>query len=153
MLEDESDDIAFLRGSGTVVTEAQLLESLTADGQRTILTIRWNTGEVRDYLFSAILYQVLSFGSQLLTILYTQPATSIPREGSEQEPRTGAYIDEETQTIWVWETETLDPRYLEALARRWSKWQVHGHIEGLVRHVVLSGRDAAAISISKQQAI
>lgn len=167
ILEDEFDDAAFLTGSGAVITETQLLDSLKVDGSGTILTIRKKTGEVGDYLFSvdehfyepgehrfsAMPYQILSLGSQLLTTLHTQPTISLPKEGSEQEPLRGAYIDEETQTIWVWENNTLDPRYLEALARRWPGWQAHGHVDGLVRHVILSGRDSTTLRVSEQQAI
>src|SRR5579872_1129470 len=152
-----------------MVTEAQLLGSLKAGGPGTLLIIRWKTGEVGDYFFfanvrrlhdeygkhpfSAAPYQILSLGSQLLTIMLTQPTASLPREDSEQEPYEGAFVDEETQTIWVWHNEELDPRYLEALARRWPGWQVHGHVEGLVRQVMLSGRDPAALAVPEQQAI
>jgi hypothetical protein len=70
VLEDEShDDTAFLIGNEAVITEAQLLESLKADGPGTILTIRQTTGEVRDYLFSDAPYQILSLGSKLSTML------------------------------------------------------------------------------------
>ncbi|MGH2496414.1 MAG: hypothetical protein ACRDIV_17080 [Ktedonobacteraceae bacterium] len=168
VLEDEFDDTAFLVGDGATVTEAQLLGSLKAGSPGTLLTIRWDTGDVRDYFFfagvhrlldehgklpfSAAPYQILSLGPRLLTIMLTQPTASLPREGSEQEPDEGASVDETTQTIWVWHNETLDPRYLEALARRWPGWQVHGHVEGMVRQVILSGRDASALKIPDQQA-
>ncbi|HYL45046.1 MAG TPA: hypothetical protein VEU97_16815 [Ktedonobacteraceae bacterium] len=167
VLDDEFVDTAFLVGSGAVVTEAQLLESLHANDSEAILTLRWKTGEVKDYLFLlkesfdkpgthrflATPYQVLSLGPRLLSILPTESTISLPKEGSGQEPKKGAYVDEEAQTIWIWEGETLDPRYLEAIARRWPGWQVQGHVEGLVRHIILSGRDPAAISVSVQQAI
>jgi len=57
------------------------------------------------------------------------------------------------QTIWIWENTTLDGRYLEAVARRWPGWQVQGHVEGLLRHVILSGRDPTGVKISDQQAV
>jgi hypothetical protein len=160
---------AFLAGNEPVITETQLLESLCAKDPKTILSIRRNTGEVQDYLlmhdesfgdndpktyqYLANLYQVLSLGSRLLNMLPTASTTSLPREGSEQEPHQGVYIDEEMQTIWLWERETLDERYLEAVARRWPGWQVQGHVEGIVRHIILSGRDPAAVKISDQQAV
>ena len=169
VLEDEFDDTDFLMGDGAMVTEAQLLESLKTGGPGTLLTIRRRAGEVRDYfffvqvrwlrdergkpLFSAAPYEVLSLGPHLLAMMQTQPTASLPREGSEQEPDEGAFVDVETQTIWVWHNETLDPRYLEALARRWPGWQVHGHVEGMVRQVILSGREPAALMVSNQQAI
>lgn len=62
-------------------------------------------------------------------------------------------MDEVTHTLWVWANDTLDPRYLEALARRWPGWQVRGHVEGLVRQVSLSGRDTAPLKVPDQQAI
>ena len=32
-------------------------------------------------------------------------------------------------------------------------WQVHGHVEGLIRHIILSGRDPAPLSVSIHRAI
>jgi hypothetical protein len=82
-----------------------------------------------------------------------QPTASLPKEGSQQEPDEGALIDEETNTIWVWQNATLDPRYLEATARRWPGWQVQGHVEGMVRQIILSGRDPTTLMIPHQQAV
>src|SRR5258708_32700101 len=70
----------------------------------------------KTYHHLATVYQVLSLGSRLLNMLPTESMTFLPREGSEQEPQQGVYIDEEMQTIWVWENETLAVRYLEAVA-------------------------------------
>src|SRR5260221_13063413 len=106
----------------------------------------------KTYHHLATVYQVLSLGSRLLNMLPTESMTFLPREGSEQEPQQGVYIDEEMQTIWIWENETLAVRYLEAVARRWPGWQVQGHVEGLVRHIILSGRDPAAGKSPDQQA-
>ena len=88
-----------------------------------------------------------------MNILPAESTAVLLGEGSKQEPRSGAYIDEEKQTIWIWENDTLDLRYLEAVARRWPGWKVQGHAEGLVRHIILSGRDPAAVKISDQKAI
>jgi hypothetical protein len=168
VLEDAFDNTAFLAGNEAVATEAQLQESLKAVGPGTILTIRWNSGEASDYRFfvsrvigtsmtsrfSATPYQILSLGPQILTFLRTAaPTRRLPKEDSTKAPQKGAYVDEEARTLWVWETETLDPRYLDALTRRWPGWQVYGHVEGLVRHVILSGRDPAPLSVSMHQAI
>lgn len=169
VLDNQFVHTAFLAGSEAVVTETQLLESLHAKDPKTILSIRSNARDVKDYLIIleesfddnnpktyhhlATLYQVLSLGSRLLNMLPTESTTFLPREGSKQEPHQGVYIDEEMQTIWVWENETLDSRYLEAVARRWPGWQVQGHVEGLVRHIILTGRDPAAVKISDQQAV
>ncbi len=168
-LEDEIDDIAFLVGNEATVTEAHLLQSLKKQGPGTLLTLRWKTGEVQDYFFfagvhrlrdeygkysfSATPYEILSLGSPLLTLMLTQPTASLPREGSQQEPDEGAFLDEETHTIWVWQNATLDPRYLEAIAHHWAGWQVQGHVEGMVRQVILSGRDPSTLMIPHQQAI
>src|SRR5258708_7073737 len=167
VLDDDFVDIAFLTGGETVVAEGQILESLCSKGSETIFTIRWKTGELKDFLITlqesfsepgthrhlAAPYQVLSLGPRLLSILPAESITSLPKEGSKQEPKKGAYVDEETQTIWIWENETLDPRYLEAIGRRWPGWQVQGHVEGLVHHAILSGRDSAEIGVSDQRAI
>ncbi|GHO74978.1 hypothetical protein KSD_27490 [Ktedonobacter sp. SOSP1-85] len=66
---------------------------------------------------------MLSPGLQLITFLDAQSTAPLPLEGSEQEPDKGELIDEETHTLWVWDNE-LDPRYQEAIARRWPGWQV-----------------------------
>ncbi|HLZ57194.1 MAG TPA: hypothetical protein VKR06_09630 [Ktedonosporobacter sp.] len=168
-LDDDIDDIAFLVGNEATVTEAHLLQSLKTQGPGTLLTLRWKTGEVRDYFFlagtprlrdkygnypfSATPYEILSLSSPLLTLMLTQPTASLPREGDPQEPDEGALVDEETHSIWVWQNDTLDPRYLEAIARRWPGWQVQGHVEGMVRQVILSGRDPTTLMIPHQQAI
>jgi hypothetical protein len=169
VLDTQFVHTAFLEGKEPVVTETQLLESLRTKDPKTILSIRRNTGEVKDYLLNleesfgendpktyhhlSTLYQVLSIGSRLLNMLPMESTTSLPREGSEQEPHQGVYIDEEMQTIWIWENDTLDGRYIEAVARRWTGWQVQGHVEGIVRHIILSGRDPAEVKISDQQAV
>lgn len=169
VLDNQSIHPAFLAGSKAVVAEAQLVDSLHAEDPKTILSIRRNTRDVKDYLlqleelfdgddrqtyhYLATHYQALSLGPQLLNILPTESTALLPREGSKQEPRNGAYIDEEMQTLWIWESETLDVRYLEAIARRWPGWKVQGHVEGLVRHIILSDRDPAAVKISDQQAV
>jgi hypothetical protein len=168
VLDNQFAQTAFLAGNEAVVTETQLLESLHAKDPKTILSIRRNTGEVKDYLLIleeffdgdpqtfyqlATLYQALSLGPRLLNLLPIESTSFPPKEGSKQEPHQGAYVDEEMQTIWIWENETLDSRYLEAVARRWPGWQVQGHVEGMVRHVILSGRDPAAVKVSAQQAV
>jgi hypothetical protein len=160
---------AFLAGNEAVITETQVLEALHAKDPTTALSIRRDSGNVKDYLINldetfngddpktyyhlAAPYQLLSLGSQLLNLLPVESTAILPKEGSEQEPRQGVYIDENAQTLWIWENETLDVRNLEAVARRWPGWQVQGHVEGLVRHVILSGRDPAMIKIPEQQAI
>lgn len=161
VLEDDFDDTDFLQGHGAVVTEAQLMDSLLADGAKSLITIRRKNGEVRDYFFSAHPslgeaffspepYKMLSLGPQLITFLDAQSTAPLPLEGSEQEPDKGALIDEETYTLWVWDNE-LDPRYQEAIARRWPEWQVKGHVEGLIRHVQLSGRNATPLMLPTEQ--
>jgi hypothetical protein len=169
VLDSRYVDTAFLTGDQAVITEVQLLEALQARDPKAVLSIRSTTGNRKDHLIGldemfhvgdprayyqlAASYQVLSLGPRLLRILPEESTATLPREGSEQEPENGIYVDEETRTIWIWERETLDPRYLEAVARRWPGWQVQGHVEGLVRHVILSGRDPAAVKLSDQQAI
>lgn len=161
VLEDDFDDTDFLRGDGAVVTEAQLTDSLIADKAKTLITVRKKNGEISDYFFSAHPslgeaffspepYKMLSPGPQLITFLDAQSTAPLPQEGNEQEPDRGALIDEETHILWVWDKE-LDPRYLEALARRWLGWQVKGHVEGLIRHVQLSGRDATPLMLPEEQ--
>lgn len=157
VLKDVSDDTDFLAGNGPVVE--RVISKQDAD---MIISVRSRNGEVRDYrvlsdenfdgslYYLALPYRVLSLGPELLSLLETYSTASLPKEGSEQEPDSGALIDEETHTLWIWESE-IDPRYLEALGRRWPGWQIKGHVEGLIRHVILSGRDATHLVLSEEQ--
>lgn len=160
---------AFLEGREAIITDTQLLESLRAKDPGTILSVRRSSGEVKDYLLTLSrsfsdkrsktvylldpLYQVLASGPHLLDILPAESALLLPEEGSEQELAEGAYIDEERQTLWIWEHTTLESRYLDAVAVRWPGWQVQGHVEGIVRHITLSGRDPATVRIAERQAV
>jgi hypothetical protein len=161
-------------GTGTALpnprTRSELEERLqgtsTLGGAGTALTIRWITGEIGDYLFSerwmtdetgrhffaAAPYQILSLGPPLVPLMHSRPTAVLPKEGHEREPA-GAYVDEGARAIWLGVSEALDPRELEAVARRWPGWQVQGHAEGLVGQVRLSGRDPSVLMVPEQQAL
>lgn len=160
VLKDMSDDTDFLTGSGPVI------ETLHSQQETDMLiSVRSRTGEVRDYRVSpdgnfddslyylARPYLLLSHGPELLSLLATYSTTPLPKEGRQQVPHSGAFIDEEIHTLWIWQSEILDPRYLEALTRRWPGWQIKGHIGGLIRHVTLTGRGATDLMYPEQQAI
>lgn len=160
VLKDMPDDAAFLTGGGPVIEALHIQQETDM-----LISVRSKTGEVRDYRVSpdenfddslfylARPYLLLSHGPELLSLLAIQPTAPLPKEGRNQEPGSSAFIDEETHTLWVWHHEILDPRYQESLARRWPGWQVKGHVEGLVRHVSLTGRDATDLMYPEQQAI
>lgn len=160
VLKDMSDDTAFLAGSGPVIEALHIQREADM-----LISVRAKTGVVRDYRVSpnenfddslfylARPYLLLSHGPELLSMLALHPTAPLPKEGRNQEPGSGAFIDEETQTLWIWHHEILDPRYQEALARRWPGWQIKGHVEGLVRHVSLTGRDATKLMYPEQKAI
>lgn len=163
--ESDFDNVDFLQGIAPLLTAEQLLRAQAADAMETALTIRWRTGEVKDYRFSRHWNEdesdgpgrlvtpigILSLGPKLLNIMYSQPTMALPQEGGEREPEV-AYVDEEAQILWLGADE-FDPRYLEALARRWPGWQVQGHTEGVVRQALLSGRDPTALMVPQQRAI
>ena len=110
------------------------------------------TDETGRHFFAAAPYQILSAGPSLLPLMHSRPTAVLPKEGHEREPA-GAYVDEGARAIWLGASEALDPRELEAVARRWPGWQVQGHAEGLVGQVRLSGRDPSALMVPPQQAV
>ncbi|GHO53423.1 hypothetical protein [Ktedonobacter robiniae] len=108
VLKDMSDDTAFLTGSGPVI------ETLHSQQETDMLiSVRSRTGEVRDYRVSsdenfddslyylARPYLLLSHGPELLSLLATHSTAPLPKEGRNQEPDSGAFIDEETHALWV----------------------------------------------------
>ncbi len=115
----------------------------------TLITIKDADGRVDDYLFD---YKFApSAGPDLLALCRAKTPDWLP---SEQDGIVaGAYLDVAARTMWIWQDEVLDPRYLEDLARRWDGWHVRGHVEGVVRQAELSGRTAANIAISNAAAV
>jgi hypothetical protein len=55
--------------------------------------------------------------------------------------------------MWMWELGAFDPRLVAAMERRWPGWRAHGHVDGLVRQVELSGRNGSAVMIPAERAI
>src|SRR5579859_14309 len=123
-------------------------------GIRAIVSLQPNVRGDLDQSYNAQAYQILSMGPDLLNILPSlKPFTALPQEGSGQEPHQGAFIDEQSRTIWFWENYELYPHEVEPLARRWPDWQVHKHADGMIHHLALSGRSATLYKVPDQRAI
>lgn len=115
----------------------------------TLITVRDARGHVADYLFDRTFAP--SAGPDLIDLCRGRAADRLPHECTEIEA--GAYIDVPARELWVWENETLDPRYLDDLAQRWAGWQIYGHVEGIVRQTMLSGRSAVDIMMPEAEAV
>lgn len=157
VLKTEFDDTALLEGAAALLTDEKVLASRATLASRiggnplTLLTVHWERGTMGDYLFSVSSTHLLSLGPHLLDVMQHQPEDQLPRE--QDADRVGyAFVDAGTRTLWLGSNDKLDPRHLAALERRWQGWQVQGHIEGLIRHVLLSGRDPTPLMVPEQQA-
>jgi hypothetical protein len=64
----------------------------------------------------------------------------------------GVYFDVPKRAIWLWDARELDPRWLEGIERAWPGWHVEGHIEGVVRQALLSGRDPTPFMVPDAEA-
>lgn len=117
-----------------------------------IFTITRAGAHVYDHLLVTPSVSALSVGPHLLDLLDDQPGTTLSTEDDPDLPRQGAYLNVTTQTIWMWEYSTCSPRHVEAIGQCWPGWQVHAHVEGLVRQVELSGRDSSAVMVTEEQA-
>lgn len=118
--------------------------------QRVAVTMRDTDGRVTDHLFSY--GHPASAGPTLVEVCRTRPSITLPREDTGFNASDGpwyidegAYVDLVERAIWIWSSETVDPRQVEDAARRWPGWQVYGHSDGLARQVALSGRDPRAV--------
>ncbi len=153
VLKTEFDNTIFLEGEGALLTDEEVQAS-PPDGEsrKTLLTVRWQTGVVKDYHFSFYATHLLSLGPHLLELMSSRPGDQLPLE-QETNGFQFAFVDEGTRTLWLGDNSGLDPRNLTALERRWPGWKAQGHAEGLVRHVLLSGRDPTPLMMPEQQAI
>lgn len=119
------------------------------DYLHTLITIRDAGSHVADYLFDRTFAP--SAGPDLIDLCRGRTPDQLPHERAEIEA--GAYIDVPARELWVWENETLNPRYLVDLAQRWAGWRIHGHVEGIVRQTILSGRSAVDIMMPEAEAV
>jgi hypothetical protein len=114
-----------------------------------LITVKYADGRITDCRVVHHAIKLLLQGPALLDQLTGEPAPVLPHERDDL--RSGAYLDLQTTTIWLWEPGELDLGVLQEIGRRWVGWQVDGHVEGLPRHVLLSGRDPTDIMIPEQE--
>ncbi|HKV86161.1 MAG TPA: hypothetical protein VJN88_16530 [Ktedonobacterales bacterium] len=153
VLDSERDDRLLLRWAGPDAMDKVVQVAQDPKQASSIITIRRSDEHVYDHLLVTPSVSALSFGPRLLDFLDDRPSATLPSEDDPDLPREGAYLDVTAHTLWMWECSSCNPRYMEAIRRRWPSWQVHAHTEGLVRQVELSGRDASAVMVSDEQGI
>ncbi len=118
----------------------------------TLLTIRDDHGQIRDYGFADVTERLLLPGEQRLQgILAAHRSISLPHERGNIDG--GAYLNVGDREMWVWNRGAVDPRYLDMLGDTWDGWRIDYHIEGLVRQAVLSGRDPRPIMVPNSEAV
>lgn len=130
-------------------------ELLRCEYRTTVITIKRPDGLVLDYVLWCLPGTALSAGPHLLDVLLSRgKPVNLPYEREvDSEADGGAFFDLTTHEMWVWNPVIIDPRYLEALRQLWTGWQVNEHADGIVRQVVLSGRDATSIMIPEDEAV
>jgi hypothetical protein len=134
---------SFQEGFDTPAAFEELLHT-HAEFNATVVTVKHGDGRVADYIFQYLPGYILSAGPLLLdAIVHKDPVPVSQKRPDDFDG--GAYLDVAAREMWVWNRDILDPRYLDALARVWPNWSIHGHVEGLVRQVILSGRDPTGI--------
>lgn len=141
---------AWAGGSDVSNTENEL-EAADAEYETTALTVRWDDGSITDHVFSWLPGIILGAGPVLLDAVRKREPRALPRE-NEDGPVGGAYCDLTTRKLWVWNASIIDVRYPPALEQRWPGWSVHAHVDGLVRQMLLSGRDPEAVRMPETQA-
>ncbi|MEO7003749.1 MAG: hypothetical protein ABI068_18105 [Ktedonobacterales bacterium] len=123
----------------------------------TILTVRWEVGQIADYSLWRFPWGYLTFGVGRLDILRKRTSEPLPREDHTTTDGYdlvgGGYADVQTQTLWVWENHTLNPAYLERIAWAWPGWQVKENLDGLAHQVTLSGRDPMLVTVPQDKVI
>jgi hypothetical protein len=153
VLTSESSDSLLLGSSNPIVNEGQVQTTQVLRQAYSIVTVRWSQSDVRDYWLSPQAVFALSLGPRLLELLANATDSTLPREDDPDLPGNGAYFDVPSRAMWMWELWAFDPRLVAAMERRWPGWHAHGHVDGLVRQVELSGRDAAPIKVPEDRAI
>ena len=153
VLTSESADSPLLGGSDPIVSEGAVQTALVLRQAHSVITVRRSQTDVRDYLLSPKSVYVLSLGPRLLELLANATDATLPSEGDPDLPGEGAYLDVTSRTVWMWDFGPFDPRLVVAMERRWPRWRAHGHVDGLVRQVELSGRDGSVVRVPEERAI
>lgn len=141
----------------TALTEAQLLASLSPEGEEdieSIVTVRWPNGDVNDFfLYYPSPSRVLLLGPQLLDFLPRDATHPLLCEGEKPvvEPYL-VFLDVASLAVWVGAPEVCHPVILAEAHRSFPGWSVYGHNLGLAHHAALSGRNPLLYQISDERA-
>ena len=125
-------------------------------GCATVITVKWENGNITDHCFLFDPDGVLLFGADLLGLLREKAPDALPNEGAPEASigvAGGAYADVAAHSLWVWADSTLNPAYVARIEQAWPGWRVEGHVDGLARQLVLSGRDPALVTPPLAQVI
>jgi hypothetical protein len=153
VLDTEFDDERLFKNSDPLIDHKKISALNDRRVAPCIVTLRRSPSDVVDYLPHIPILHLLSLGPRLIEIADAMQTAPLPRESDEDAPFEGAYIEATTHTVWMWNYSELDPRHMEAFARRWPGWQIRGHVDGLARHVALSGRDPASVMVPWAEAV
>ena len=135
------------RGDARELTldEFRVTHSVEAALETCLITVTRPDGSVSDYRSGYYARTIAALGPAILPILEQRASVDFPHEGAETEygiyTEYGVYIDARTKVLWLWDCSELDPRWLEGIEQAWPGWRVEGHIDGVVRQAMLSGRD------------
>lgn len=144
------------QGGAREITLDELHAAHPAEFECSLATATWPDGTVSDYRFAYEARAIAALGSGLLSALQQRAPVAFPHEGEESEYGvnldSGVYIDAPKKTIWVWDDSELDPRWLEDIGYAWPGWHVEGHIDGVVRQALLSGRDPTPFMVPDAEA-
>lgn len=112
----------------------------------TVLTVRDESGAVRDLGLGESGLDALKFGEDILRDLRELPALeALPNE---QFVSRGAFIDARERTIWIWSGAAQE--YVSRVERAWPGWKAQC-AHGMYREQVQkSGRDARAVEVSRE---
>ena len=114
----------------------------------TVITVKWEDGQVADYTFDSALDGYLLFGPNLLEILRERDPDALPHEDDDDDdlPREGAYINAATRVMRVWRYRPLYSAKLDQIGQVWPGWGIEEHFAGLGYQVALSGRSPALVA-------
>lgn len=155
-IEPEFDDHTLLENTEPTIHENDLRITHELRRAQCVLSVRWPSGAISDYLLTPTMISALALGPHLLEIVASiadGPITVLPREDDPDLPGEGAYMDTISRDLWMCGYYELNPRHLPAMALRWPGWHVQGDVGGFVRQIELSGRNSAPMRVPEERAI
>jgi len=143
------------QGDTRAITLAELSDP-HPEFETCVLTVTWPDGTISDYRLAFYAHMIAALGPDLLSVLQQREPVALPHEREKTLYKAclddGLYIDVPNKAIWLWDASQLDPRWLEEIGHAWPTWRVDGHIEGVVRQAVLSGRDPTPFMVPDAEA-